>query len=363
MNPLFFELLQVAIGRRSSLSRAPSDEEWSALYGLARRQAVAGVCFFGVQRLPKEQLPPKALLLRWFAIAERIRQQNILVSKRACELQKLLEEDGLRACVLKGQGIAELYKLDLNDNEDSNLGLYRQSGDIDVWVDGERDDTISYMKKHYKCGSAVIHHIDVEVFNDVPVEVHFIPSYAYSLPRFRAYKRFFNEYKDECFVPSGLGFCVPSLRFNVVYLLMHIFRHVFHEGIGLRQLMDYYFVLRAMPNNPDLNVNGWLKELGLLRFAGAVMYVEREVFGLEAPYMICNPDEKAGRFLLDEIMRAGNFGQYDPRIRDAHAGGPLKLYLKNIRRIFSMVRFYPSEVLWAPFWKAFHFVWRKVKGY
>lgn len=375
MQNIFFELIQVAIGHRKSLSRVLSTAEWNALYGLAVKQAVAGVCFYGIQRLPKEQQPPKGLLLQWFALAEQIKQRNRLVNARACELQKLLEDDGLRACVLKGQGVARLYDfnddVNVNVNLNDKLGLYRQSGDIDVWVDGERDDTIRHMKAHYKCGRTVIHHIDVEVFDDVLVEVHFVPSYAYSLPRYRAYRRFFNEYKNECFVTSGLGFCVPSLGFNVVYMLLHIFRHVFHEGIGLRQLMDYYFVLRNVNVNLNLNDNHKrntnahkvLKEMGLLRFAAAVMYVEREVFGLQKEYMLCEPDEKAGQYLLDEVLRAGNFGQYDPRIREAHSGGMLKLYMKNVKRISDMVRYYPSEVLWAPFWKIGHFVWRKAKGY
>ena len=377
MQNIFFELIQVAIGHRKSLSRVLSTAEWNALYGMAVKQAVAGVCFYGIQRLPKDQQPPKGLLLQWFALAEQIKQRNRLVNARACELQKLLEDDGLRACVLKGQGVARLYDfnddVNVNLNLNDKLGAYRQSGDIDVWVDGERDDTICHMKAHYKCGRAVIHHIDVEVFDDVPVEVHFVPSYAYSLPRYRAYRRFFNEYKNECFVTSGLGFCVPSLGFNVVYMLLHIFRHVFHEGIGLRQLMDYYFVLRNVNVNLNLNLNDnhkrnanahkVLKEMGLLRFAAAVMYVEREVFGLQEQYMLCKPDEKAGQYLLDEILRAGNFGQYDPRIREAHSGGMLKLYMKNVKRISDMVSYYPSEVLWAPFWKIGHFVWRKAKGY
>ena len=366
---LFFELIQVAIGRRGALSRRPSSAEWNSLYSLSVKQAVAGVCFYGIQRLPKEQQPPQGLLLQWFALAEQIKQRNRLVNARACELQKLLEDDGLRACVLKGQGVARLYDfnddVNVNLNLNDKLGAYRQSGDIDVWVDGERDDTIRHMKAHYKCGRAVIHHIDVEVFDDVPVEVHFVPSYAYSLPRYRAYRRFFNEYKNECFVTSGLGFCVPSLGFNVVYMLLHIFRHVFHEGIGLRQLMDYYFVLRnfKLSLNRNANANKALREMGLLRFAAAVMYVEREVFGLQKEYMLCEPDEKSGQYLLDEILRAGNFGQYDPRIREAHSGGMLKLYMKNVKRISDMVRYYPSEVLWAPFWKIGHFVWSKAKGY
>ena len=362
---LFTELVRVTIGNQEYLSRVPSTEEWQTVYAFAEKQALVGVCFCGLQRLPKEQQPPKALLLRWFSLAEQIKQRNSLVNTRACELQKQLEDEGLRACVLKGQGVARLYDFNGNVNLNLNdkLGAYRQSGDIDVWVEGERDNTIHYMKTRYKCGRAVIHHIDVEVFDDVPVEVHFVPSYAYCLPRYRAYKRFFNKYKNECFVPSEHGFCVPSLGFNVVYLLMHIFRHVFHEGIGLRQLMDYYFVLRNINLNRNTNANIALREMGLLRFAGAVMYVEREVFGLREEYMLCEPDEKAGRCLLNGIMRAGNFGQYDPRIRDAHSGGFLMLYMKNVKRLFFMVRYYPSEVLWAPFWKVGHFVWRKVKGY
>ena len=56
LNSLFFELIQVSIGRRYVLSRVPSAKDWSALYGLSVKQAVAGVCFCGVQQLPKEQL-------------------------------------------------------------------------------------------------------------------------------------------------------------------------------------------------------------------------------------------------------------------------------------------------------------------
>lgn len=347
---------------RDNLSRVPSISEWETLYTLSVKQALAGICFAGVQRLPKDIWPARLTLLKWFALSETIMKRNRLVTARLHDLYERFAAEGLRACFLKGQGMAKLYNLNLN--KDSNLGLYRQSGDIDVWVDGERDETIRIMREHFRCGRVVFHHMDVEVFDDVPVEVHFVPSYAYSLPRYRAYKRFFSEYKEECFVSSGIGCYVPSIRFNVVYLLMHIFRHVFHEGIGLRQLMDYYFVLVANGIiNGNVNWNGLLKDMGLLRFAGAVMYVECEVFGLKKEYMICEPDKKAGRFLLDEIMRAGNFGQYDPRIRDADSGGLVKLYLKNVKRLFGMVRLYPSEVLWAPFWKVWHWSWRKMKNY
>ena len=45
MKTLFFELIQVAIGRRDALSRVPSAKEWCELYGLSVKQALTGVCF------------------------------------------------------------------------------------------------------------------------------------------------------------------------------------------------------------------------------------------------------------------------------------------------------------------------------
>ena len=55
LNKLFFELIQVVIGRRYVLSRVPSAKEWCELYGLSVKQALTGVCFCGVQRLANEQ--------------------------------------------------------------------------------------------------------------------------------------------------------------------------------------------------------------------------------------------------------------------------------------------------------------------
>lgn len=373
---LFFELIQVAIGRRGALSRVPSSAEWNALYALSVKQAVVGVCFYGVQRLPMEQVVslPMSVKMEWLGRTVQIQQQNELLNKRTREVSSLFSEGGFRSCVLKGQGVARLYdfndNLNLNDNVNDKLRLYRQSGDIDVWVDGERGQVIDFMKrKGWKVGRTVVHHTDVEIFRDVCVEVHHFPSYSFSPFRWRKYREWFRAQAKEQFQLKDytLGFCHPSKEFNLVYNLLHIFRHVFHEGIGLRQLMDYYFVLRNVNLNVNVkcnaNANKALREMGLLRFAGAVMYVEREVFGLQEEHMFCELDEKAGKFLLDEMMCAGNFGQYDPRIREAHSGGMLKLYIKNVKRISGMVRYFPSEVLWAPFWKIGHFVWRKVKGY
>ena len=99
-----------------------------------------------------------------------------------------------------------------------------------------------------------------------------------------------------------------------------------------------------------------LKWLGLWEFAGAVMYVLREVMGLDEKRMICAPDERRGRLLLEEIMAGGNFGHYDTR---NHFGqGALWHNIQRFRRDWRMLRFYPSEALSEPLFRAWHFLWR-----
>ena len=57
-----------------------------------------------------------------------------------------------------------------------------------------------------------------------------------------------------------------------------------------------------------------LKYLELWKFAGAVMYVLKEVLGLSEDKMIVPMDEKRGRLLLAEILDGGNFGRHFSKI-------------------------------------------------
>lgn len=102
-----------------------------------------------------------------------------------------------------------------------------------------------------------------------------------------------------------------------------------------------------------------LRSFGLAKFAGAVMCVLREVFGMPEQYMICPANEKEGRFLLNEIMLAGNFGKYDERIKKTKTqGGHAWEKLKHNMRL---VKHYPEEVMWEPGFRIYHWIWRKLE--
>lgn len=138
MLDLFVELLQVSLGAREGLSRVPTSREWEKLFEESARQAVSGIAFGGVQKLPDTQRPPQMLLFEWIGLSEQIRQQNLVVDKQTREVWNQLKNDGLDAAILKGQGIATLY---------GELAPYRQSGDIDIWVKGGYQKVCDYVQR------------------------------------------------------------------------------------------------------------------------------------------------------------------------------------------------------------------------
>ena len=93
-NNLFVELLQLSLDTRGELSRVPSELEWQFLLEESERQAVAGIMMAGLERLPKNQRPPQAILLQWIGVCQQIEVQNTLTTKTCQQLCKQLDSDG-----------------------------------------------------------------------------------------------------------------------------------------------------------------------------------------------------------------------------------------------------------------------------
>lgn len=367
---LFFELIRVSIGRQERLTHTPSEMEWKQMYALAEKQAVIGICFCGVQRLRKLGYDiPTDLYMKWLGMAAKIQQRNELMNRRCVEAQRLLAKEGLKSSILKGQGVARLYDL----NFDVNLNLLRQSGDIDIYVVGGMERLLRWCRERY--GDVEYDYINAHVpmFDDVEVELHWRVGAMTNLFRNRRLQRWLEREETKEMILGGKAdlkpsetletskttITVPTLEFNAFYLMLHCHHHVFENGLGLRQLMDYYFLLMARNNlNLDLNVNKRFREFGMERFVGAVMWIMQEVLGLERECLLCEPNEKEGRSILAEVMAGGNFGHHDERIRKVGRGKWVEVFAK-IQHAMHLLRRYPSEALWMPVWMVYHFVWKK----
>lgn len=202
----------------------------------------------------------------------------------------------------------------------------------------------------------------------VPVELHFTPAVMNCLVYSGRLQKWFRRNADlQCSnvvsLPDGAGeIAVPTTAFNVVYQLTHLYHHFFDEGIGLRQMVDYYYVLVKSEEGRVKNLTALqrdLKHLGLWKFAGAVMYVMHVVLGLPEERMIRPMDVKRGELLLSEIMNGGNFGRHYTKYGEFTKQSMGKKYFLKIWRNMHFVRYYPAEALSEPIFRTWHFFWRK----
>ena len=399
---IFFEFLRFCIGTVQEVPSSLKGADWRMLYAMARKQCLVGVLFDGIKRLPADVGMDKGLLFQWMAQNQTLRKANARLDKAAVEVAEWFGRKGFRICVLKGQGNALLYP----------PGMERTPGDIDLWVDGGDRKVVSFVRSLSPDEKVCYHHIGFPEYNGVEVEVHFRPGFLFCFRHNRRLQGYYERVMDEQFAHRvKLGeqgeVAVPKAEFNLIFQLTHIFTHLMNEGIGLRQLLDYFFLLKNtdfigntdgdgfllntdFTDNTDkflgstdgdgflLNTNSSdntdkdggnvdgvdrrllqdeLRRLGLWEFAGAVMYIMKEVLGLEDNRLIVPPDVKRGRLVLKEALEAGNFGQYDKRNWFGHSA--LGHNLQRLYRDMRLVRFFPAEALSEPFFRIWHFFWRK----
>ena len=360
---VFFAYLRYCLGYKENMSRVIAGMNWQQLYSFASKQAILGLCFEGIKRLGEEypeelkQNPiGRELLMTWMGKAQQIRRQNMKVNAVASKLFAMLRVDGMRCCVLKGQGNALMYPNPYS----------RTPGDIDVWIDASRERIMEYAQKKFELEDDIrLQHLETSL-DGVPVELHFFPC-SMNNPIYHArLQKWFKRNADlQCSnvvsLPDGIGgIAIPTTAFNVVYQLTHLYHHFFDEGIGMRQIIDYYFVVSML--NVNCEMLTWLpkelKYLGLWKFAGAVMYVLHETLGLSEEKMIAPMDEKRGELLLAEILEGGNFGRHFAKYGGFTHQSMGKKYFLKIWRNMHFVRYYPTEALSEPIFRTWHFFWR-----
>lgn len=362
MYPLFFSLVRLSIGSSNDLSRQPTVDEWNKLYQMAAKQSLVGVCFAGVRRYMeiiqqkgRASNIPQKLYYQWLGAAVQIQQRNERMNTQCVELQSKLGSFGFKSSILKGQGVAALY---------GELKDFRQPGDIDVYVNCGREKAIYYacsigqknVEWDYK-------HLHLKVFQDTEVEMHYRPEVLLNLVKNRRLQRWFlsDDVQKQIFQQSG-KIVTPSVEFNLFYILLHIYRHFLYEGVGLRQLMDYMFVLRLARQQDEKSKSIFvIEDFGMKRFTRGIMWILQYVFGLEDKYFLYEPDEKEGSYILDQIMTGGDFGYYDEKLKTYRAKGKFGAVVKVLKHNLHLLSHYPADVVWTPIWFLYHWCWKRIQ--
>lgn len=318
--------------------------------------ALGGVLLEGANRLPREQLPPKLVVMNWHALSEKIAADNRRLNHDTVWVAERWARLGYRNVILKGQGNAQLYPNPLS----------RAAGDVDIWLDGDRYQITDYVRRRFPTLEVTRIEMEFPVRKDTSIELHFMPSFLYNPITNRRLQRYYAEQlltTETVHLPDG-DIEVPNRQMNLVFQLTHIYRHLFFEGIGLRQLMDYYYLLeRQTSTQSNAQVMAVVKSIGLKGFCAALMWVLSDVFGLQREKMLTEPDERRGRFLLSEVLRAGNFGRADERTTNYHSLTHWKRFCWGTKWVMRLLPHYPLEVMWHPWYRLSQYFWRRRHGY
>lgn len=364
---LFFELLRVAIKVQNTLSRIPSAEEWDKLYRMSKKQSLVGISFAGIQRVVEYEKiyhcgMPELLYFTWMGMAAKIQQRNEVVNRQCVELQEKLSADGFRSYIMKGQAVGSLY---------GQIGLLRQSGDIDVFLEGGLNKVLAYARTYGGVAKVNELEMSVSIFPDTEVEFHYRPFIMRNPFKNRRLQKYFESQEKKQFSnylildkEKELSISAPTVEFNLVHQLVHTYHHFITEGVGLRQLMDYYFVIQASNAEDIRECKKIVENLGLNRFASALMWVIKTVFvGHDNDiFFPWRPNEKDGRLLLEEILLSGNFGHTDERAKNIQTSRWKAFWYVN-GKTFRFWRFDHWAWFWSPLWRCYYFAWRIMKGF
>lgn len=334
---------------------------WMSLLEFAKKQSVVGIYWHGIQKLGqiKENKPTDDDVLEWMGICKVLERKNEEATERCAWVTNNFLTEGFQACLLKGQGNALLYP-------DS---LLRTPGDIDIWVRPKErkslkegvEDVIAYCRKFVPKAKACYHHIDFLKARKIPVEVHYRPSWMNNPFNNKKLQHYFLEHADEQFSHfQPQGFAVPTWEFNLVFQLSHVANHLLHEGIGFRQIIDYYYLLRSNEERQPLSYyENLFRPLGLLPFARQMMWVQCQMLGLDEKLLVAKQDVYRGKLMLSELIEGGDLGKYDERTLSGAYTSPILSNFQRIVRDVRMLRYFPSECIWEPFFRLWHYFWRK----
>lgn len=393
---IYYKFIQFALGTYEGKEfldgSALNGFDWQRFYDFAKKQTLEGIIMEGISRLPKAVAPKQSLLMNWFMMSQNISRMNLMLNEATVGVYNRVKAAGYDCCILKGQANAAMY---------ANPAT-RTPGDVDMWVDASREEirqlAQTLAKENGRIDEESYNHIAFTT-NGISVELHYTPGFMANFTYNRRLQQWFRESIDaQCrnmiALPDEAGeVAAPTADFNAVYQLYHLYHHYFYEGVGLRHVVDYYYVMwnvecgmwseecgvknssldnsssQAKPRtnqHSTFNIQHSLTRLGLWHFAGAMMYVLHEVLGLPEEKMIAPMDKKRGEMLLNDILCGGNFGHHDERHawgRDTYDGngfkhGALGHNLLRLHRDLRLLKYYPSEALSEPVFRLWHYYWR-----
>lgn len=339
MNQAYKDFIQFSLDQTKPFPKSFDDIDWEEFYFFCYQHSILGVVYLGLERIKKGI--PQHVLFEWISFVESIKQQNVVVNQRLIVVSKWFDDRGLSCVFLKGQANGLMY----------TRPELRSPGDIDVWVDEEETRLIKIVHTYYPQSKYTFHHVEMPIFSDVSVEVHYKPAYLINWRKNKKLLYYIEQEKDRIFRnknklnESSIG-CL-TCDFAIVYQILHMYTHLFSTRNNFKQFMDYYYLLLSSKGTYDKNETcGLLSDFGVLKYSQGIMWIMKEILGLDKKYLYTDSNEKIGRVILEQALKYGSF-----------SNNRLKANIQQVFANLRMISIFPENVMIRPIFLLWYKLW------
>ena len=133
-------------------------------------------------------------------------------------------------------------------------------------------------------------------------------------------------------------------EYHLIFLLMHIAKHLYGSGAGIRMYLDIAFYIRKYRQTIDWKrFKSEINSLKLSKFVNTVFTAVQEWFGIESPVSLEKPDDDFTERFLTFTLNGGVFGFEDKssaltQLRKNTAEGSVNRKKTLLNRAFPPVR-------------------------
>lgn len=214
-------LLRSAL-RQEQPQELPEGLSFGKVYVLGLQHAVANIAYYSICRLKRK--PSEELLREWERHCQMAMTRDINQSFAHEEIVEAFQKAGIRSVDLQGTKLKLFYP----------QTDYRTMSDLDFIIDPENLNKAWQLLENLGYACEDNNGVEVDAFRapNINIEVHseYFPEnceyYSIMRPPFDTY--------------NGSGEIDPNEFY--IYHILHIAKHYYRNGCGLRQVMDVYYL-------------------------------------------------------------------------------------------------------------------------
>ncbi len=276
------------------------DAQWTNVYKLSGTQGVLALAYDGLQTLPQELQPSRAIKLKWAYNVDRIEKRYENQKDIAKELADIYNKNGIDTLVLKGFGLSMYYP----------RPNHRPFGDLDCYLYGA-----------YEIGNVVAEEAGALVKRDFYKHSHIsykgltVENHQFCVA-IRGSKRvkeleveLENEIKERALAArfADTQLILPTPYFNALFFTKHALGHFLSEGISLRNICDWALFLEAEQNNIDfVRFYSACDRYGFRNFVDVVTAIATQKLGLKLSNKVIATESQHTNRVLEDILRDKN---------------------------------------------------------